>query len=58
MAETIEIFAHDVSIHPCEDAESVLVISGKGWEGEPFELYVNEEEAATLLWQLNFYISS
>jgi hypothetical protein len=57
MAETIEIFAHGISVHPCEDAESVLIVSGKGWEGEPFNLYLNEEAAAELLWQLSFYKS-
>lgn len=54
----IEIFSHDVSVAPDPEAQDVLVIKGKGWEGEPFLLYLNETEAANLLWQLNYYIGT
>lgn len=54
----IEIFSHDVSVAPDPDAEDVLIIKGKGWEGEPFHLYLNETEAANLAWQLNFYVNN
>lgn len=54
----IEIFSHDVSVTPDPEAQDVLIIKGKGWENEPFHLYLNETEAANLLWQLNFYIGT
>lgn len=52
----IEIFSHDVSVRADEDAEDVFVISGKGWENEPFLVYVTMDEARNLLWQLNFFL--
>lgn len=52
----IEIFSHDVSVRVDEDTQNVFVISGKGWEDEPFELYVGIEEAKTILWQLSFFV--
>lgn len=54
----IEIFSHDVTVAPDPEAEDVLIIKGKGWEGEPFHLYLNETEAANLAWQLNFYVNN
>lgn len=51
----LEIFSHDLSVRGDDDAEGVLIISGKDWENEPFNLYVNEEGAKTLLWQLSFF---
>lgn len=57
MSEPIEIFAHGVHVTQCDDAESVLVIGGKGWEGEPFTLYLNEEEVSSLLVQLSYYVT-
>jgi hypothetical protein len=53
----IEIFSHDVSFNADEDAEGVFIISGKGWENEPFKLYVKEEEAKNLIWQMSYYMS-
>ena len=52
----IEIFSHDVNVVPDDDAEGILIISGKGWENEPFKLYLNKTEASVLLWQLTYYI--
>lgn len=54
----IEIFSHDLSFAPDEDTEEVFVLSGKGWEGEPFKLYLKEEDAKNLIWQIGFYMSS
>lgn len=54
----IEIFSHGISVKPDPDAEGILVVAGFGWENEPFNLYLNEEAAADLLWQLNFYVGS
>lgn len=54
----IEIFSHDVSIRGDDEAEGVFIISGKGWEGEPFNLYIREDEAKSLLWQLSFFVES
>lgn len=54
----IEIFSHNLTVKPDEEAEDVLVISGKGWEGDPFALYIRRDEAKSLLWQLNFYVGS
>lgn len=53
----IEIFSHDVSVGVDTDTEDVFVIRGKGWENEPFILYLRKEEAETVLWQLNFVLS-
>ena len=52
----IEIFSHGVTVKADEDAEGIYIISGRGWENEPFSLYVNEEEARNLLWQLSFFV--
>lgn len=54
----IEIFSHDLSVSGDDDTEGLYIISGKGWENEPFKLYVNEEEARTLLWQLSFFVDT
>jgi hypothetical protein len=45
-------------VSPCEDegAESILLIRGKDWEGNPFILYANAAEAKSLFSQLNFYV--
>lgn len=51
----IEIFSHDLSVSVDDDAVNVYKISGKGWENEPFIIYVNYEEARNLLWQLSFF---
>jgi hypothetical protein len=52
----IEIFSHDLSVKMDDDAPDVLVISGKGWENEPFMLYVTADEARNILWQINFFL--
>jgi hypothetical protein len=52
----IEIFSHDVSFAPDEDeGDEVFVISGKGWEGEPFKLYLKEDMVKDLIWQMSFH---
>lgn len=53
----IEIFASGLCAYPCEDEPEVTVIQGKGWEGQPFKLYLNPEETAALLVQLGFLSS-
>lgn len=52
----LEIFSHDLSVSADDEAEGVFIISGKGWEGEPFKLYVRREEALNLVWQLGFFM--
>lgn len=52
----IEIFSHAVTFGPDEDAEDVFVISGKGWENQPFKLYLKKEDAENLIWQMTFYV--
>lgn len=54
----IEIFSHEVSFDIDEDTEGVFIISGKSWEGEPFKMYLNEEEAKNLIWQMTYYVSN
>jgi len=56
--QPIEIFAHDLSVSVCEDegANGVLIIRGKDWESNPFELYVNDDEARSLSVQLGYQI--
>ena len=54
----IEIFSHDLSVSPDPDASEVLIISGRGWENEPFELYLKKEMAVDLIWQMSYYIHS
>lgn len=54
----IEIFSHDLSVRGDDEAEGVYIISGKGWEEEPFNLYINKEEAKNLLWQLSFFVDN
>lgn len=52
-----EIFAHGVHVTECEDAPNeVFVVHGKGWEGDPFSLYLNREEANALITQLGYYV--
>lgn len=41
-----------------EDTEGVFIISGKSWEGESFKMYLTEEEAKNLIWQMTYYISN
>lgn len=52
----IEIFSHDTSFGPDEDAEDVFIISGKGWEEEPFQLYMTKKDVKNLLWQMTYYV--
>lgn len=58
-----QFFAHDLSVHPYKDPEndyeftSLLIVSGKGWEGDKFEIWLNEDEAKSLMIQLGYYIS-
>lgn len=54
----IEIFSHDVSFGPDEDESEVFVISGRGWEGEPFKLFLTYEDCQNLIWQMTYYISN
>lgn len=54
----IEIFSHDVFFSVDEDTEGVFIISGKGWENEPFKLYLKEETARDLIWQMTYYVSN
>lgn len=58
VTKVIEIFSQDLSVKVDEEADGVYIISGKGWENEPFSLYVNEDEARVLLWQLNFFLEN
>lgn len=51
----IEIFSHDLSFQADEDAEDVFIICGKGWEGEPFKLYIREADVKDLIWQMSYY---
>lgn len=52
----IEIFSHGISVRGDDEAHEVFIISGFGWENEPFSLYVNKEQAKDLLWQLSFFV--
>lgn len=52
----IDIFSHDVSVKVDPEAEDIYIISGKTWENEAFNLYVNQEEARNIVWQLNFFL--
>lgn len=56
----VEIFSHNVSVREDEEAEEaeVYIISGLGWDNEPFSLYLNKEAAQTLLWQISFLIET
>lgn len=57
----IEVFAHGISVSQSTEEDGtteLLIINGKGWEEESFRIWLNEEEAKTLLWQLNFYVGS
>lgn len=51
-----EIFAHNVVVTQDPEAEEVYVVQGTGWDGTPFGLYLNEEEAKGLLMQLGFLV--
>lgn len=53
----IEIFSHDTSFAADEDENGVFIISGKGWEGEPFKLYLKEDDIKNLMWQMSYYVS-
>ena len=53
----IEIFSHDASFGPDEEAEEVFVISGKTWDEEPFKLYLKRNDARNLIWQMSFYVN-
>lgn len=52
----IEIFAHGLIVTQAEDAPEVYLIRGQDWEGQPFSLYLNEEEARNLIVQLGFQV--
>jgi hypothetical protein len=54
----IEIFSHDVSFDQDEETEDIFIISGKGWENEPFKLYLKRDSAADLIWQMTYYINN
>lgn len=54
----IEIFSHDVSVRGDDETEDILIISGKGWEEEPFSIYIGLEDAKTLIWQLSFFVEN
>lgn len=54
----IEIFSHDLSVRGDDDTEGVYILTGKGWENEPFHLYIREDEARNLLWQLAFFLDN
>lgn len=56
MTAPIEIFAHGVTVSQAPDADEVYLIQGKDWESQPFDLYLNEEEARSLLVQLGFQV--
>lgn len=58
MDQMIEIYSHDISFSQDEEAEDVYVITGKGWEGEPFKLYMKYDDARDLIWQMTYYISN
>ena len=52
----LEIFAHDISVTECDDAPGVFMVQGKDWESQPFDLYLREDEAKSLLVQLGFQV--
>lgn len=52
----IEIFGHDIFFEPDPETEEVFIINGKGWEGEPFKLYLKKEHAEDLIWQMTFHV--
>lgn len=53
----IEIFSHDVTFSPDPDEpDDIFIISGKGWEGEPFKLYLRKSDAEDLIWQMTYYV--
>lgn len=54
----IEIFSHDLSFKPDEETEGIFIISGFDWENEPFHLYLKENEAKNLIWQMTYYVSN
>lgn len=51
-----EIFSHDVSFDPDEETEDVFIVSGKGWENEPFKIYLKRSSCEDLIWQMTYYI--
>lgn len=53
----MEIYAHGVvaRIHEEPELETPLfVIEGKDWEGNPFSVFLREDEAKSLLTQLGY----
>ena len=52
----LEIFAHNITVTECEDAPGVFMISGKDWESQPFDLYIREDEAKSVHFQLGYQI--
>lgn len=54
----MEIFAHALVAYPCEDEPEVTVVAGLDWEENPFKVFLNPEEAKSLLVQLGFHIAS
>ncbi len=56
MNQAVEIFAHGIVVTQAPDAEEVYVVSGKGWEGEPFKLFLTEDEAKSLHLEMGFLL--
>lgn len=52
----LEIFAHNISVGIADDTDGVYEVHGQDWEGEKFILYLNDEEARSLLVQLGFQV--
>lgn len=53
----IEIFSHNISFNEDGETNGVYFISGKDWENEPFNLYLRDEDAKNLIWQMSYYIN-
>lgn len=52
-----EIYAHGISVSSDSEEEGILRVSGFGWDNEPFTIFLREDAAEDLLWQLNFFVS-
>lgn len=52
-----EIFAHGVYVTEDPETEGIVIVKGSDWEGHPFDLYLNREEAQNLLVQLGFLVA-
>lgn len=53
---SIEIFAHGITVSQAPDADDIYLVQGKDWEGNPFDLYLNDDEAKSLLVQLGYQV--